>query len=289
MALAAVQLGVSDEALARLGGRDGAAARALVATLRGRGGVEKLAAMQRELAAPRPAGWREIHESWVEAADRVPRASGEAASRGVEPGGAPRLAAETRLARGSRGDAVQRYLWRVAYGERVPMLSPSNAAASGGAVALVALEPGALTRALAILGRRQLAHALVGGAARSIAEMAARLPWGKELLADVASITGLREAAEGRLGARAVARVRCSGLTWSDPLSLPRAGTRAIAPAVSSVADLAEQLAQRLPRPVGAVLLAELRGFAVDASGRRDGASDAEIAAAIGRVTVADR
>lgn len=257
MAVAAARLGVGGDALERLGGREGGDARALAGGM----GGDTLAAAVRELAAPRPAGWKLIHESWVEGPPR-----GDA--------GAP---------------AVQRHLWRIAYRDRVPMPSAGTASVAGGAVALVALEPGALTRALALLGRRQLAHALAGSAPRSIADLAARLPWGRELLGDVTSIAALGDAAEKRLGRRALAQVRSAGLTWSDPLALPRAGARFIAPAVAAVADLAPQLAQRLPRPVGSVVLDELRAFAVEPGTDRGGAGDAEIAAAIARVTVAAR
>lgn len=239
MALAAVRLGVSGAALDRLGGRDGASARALVA-----GGALDETALRAELAAPRPAGWREIHASWL---------------AGPERGATP---------------AVSRYLARITFAALVPM-RPGP---------LVSLEPDALVRALAILGRRQLAHALGDSSSRSIAELAARLPWGRELLADVASLRGLGIQADGRLGARGAARARIAGLTWTDPLALVRAGARAIAHHVGGVPDLAAQLAQRLPRPVGTVVLDDLRTHAAAA-----GAGEPEIAAAVARVTVAPR
>lgn len=241
MALAAVRLGASDAALAHLGGRDGAAARALVA-----GGAFDVAAVRAELAAPRPAGWREIHASWL---------GGSHETRDGE-------------------ESVSRYRARIAFGELVPM-RPGP---------LVSLEPGALVRALAILGRRQLAHALGGSASRSIAELAARLSWGRELLAEVASIRGLGIQADARLGGHAAARARIAGLTWTDPLAVVRAGARAIAAHVDGKPDLAAQLAQRLPRPVGTIVLDDLRTHA--AAG---GAGEPEIAAAVARVTVAHR
>jgi hypothetical protein len=148
--------------------------------------------------------------------------------------------------------AEDRYRARIAYGALVPM----------GDHPLVALEPAALVRALAAIGRTQLAHALVGSAPRSIAELAARLPWGRALLGEVASIHALGAAAETRLGSRAAAAARCAGLVWSDPLALPRAGARAIARLVAGEPDLPQQLAQRLARPVGTVLLGDLRAFA---------------------------
>ncbi len=264
LALAAFRPGgAGDAALAQVGGRDGIAARALLVALTAPGGAALGERLRAELAAARPAGWRAVHASWLDAA-----LDGE-------------LAAVRAAVTGDGGAPHERFLARAYLGDLVPM--PDPVAPGSAAVALVALDPALLARALSLLGRRLLAHALGAGSPRVVAELAARLPWGKELVVDLAALSALGDAAEARLGRRKSALARTAGLSWSEPLALPRAGLRAIAPVVDRVPDLARQLAQRLPRPAGVVALAELRAFVEPA----DGAGEAEIARAIARATVA--
>ncbi|MCL4222943.1 MAG: hypothetical protein KJZ91_00555 [Myxococcales bacterium] len=263
LALAAHHAGASgDAALARIGGDDGAAARAWLALLRGPTGAALLAATRAELAAPRPARWRDIHPSWIDAALAPERPAVRAAATGP---------LDTPLAR---------YCARAFLGGLVPMPPPSPP--SAGAPGLLALDAAHLVAALAVLGRRQLVHALGDGGARALGGLVASVPWGAELLAERAAVAALA-GADAHLGSRKSALARTAGLRWTEPLAPTRAGLRAIAPAVARHPDLDAQLAQRLTRPVGVVARVELAAFVEPG----DGASVHEIAAAIGRATVA--
>jgi hypothetical protein len=219
-----------------------------------------LTATRAELAAVRPRHWRRIHPTWIE---HALAGEGEAVRR---------------IVTGDGDGPVDRLLARWFLGGFVAM--PAHAT---GAAALAVLEPAALTQALLTIGRRQLAHALAGSPPREVAGLAARLPWGRALVADVAAVTALGDAATDLLGPRRAALARTAGLTWTDPLALPRTGLRAIAPVCAALGDLPRQLAQRLPRPVGLVAETELRGpFARDR-----GVGVAEIVAAIARAPAA--
>ncbi len=264
LALAAHRLD-ADAALARVDSVHAPAARALASGWRAAPGaavtVAAVGAATAELTRARPRGWRRVHPSWVEHA-----LAGE--------GAAVRAAV---LGDGER--PVDRFLARWFLGGLVPM-----DAAGAGAAALVALEPAALTQALVVLGRRQLAHAIAGSPPREIAGLAARLPWGILLITEVATVSRLGDAAAAALGSRRSAVARTTGLTWTDPLALPVVGLRAIASRCAGHGELPRQLAQRLPRPIGQVAALELTG--PFASAPADGVTDAEIDAAIARGTV---
>ena len=268
LAVAAYRWG--DGALAAIAGPDGERARALVAAWRARGRAgeaEAATSAAAELAAPRPAGWPAIEASWLDAA------------LADEPA-VVRAAALTDDGPGGRWCA--RWLFR----ELVPM--PASTTTSGsGSIALAAATPSprdlprlpapALAQALAWLGRRQLVHALGATMARELAALAAAPPWGRELLAEAPAVAALGDGAGLRLGPRRAALARATGLTRGEPLAPLRLGARAIAAIVARHGDLAAQLAQRLPRPLGLALAAELAGD------HGPPVADVELAAAIRR------
>ena len=265
LAIAAHDAG-GDAALARIAGPDGAAARALLAAMQGGAEAAALVARVRaELAAPRPANWHTVHATW-----REELFAGEGAAVRAGACGAP----------GAAGDARhERYLARAFLGGLVPM--PDPAAPARGLVALVALDPDVLARTFVLLGRRQFAHALTGGPRQALADLATRLAWGKELVTEIAAIGKLRDQAERRLGRRTSAAIRITGLRATAAMDPARAGMRALAPAIARVPDLAEQIAQRLARPVGALARIELRNVLPP-----DGVDDIELEQAVARASV---
>lgn len=249
-----------DAVLARIAGPDAVAARTLLAAMHGPDGAALVHRVRSELAAPRPAHWRRAHVSWLDE-----RFAGE--------GAAVRAAA-------CEGDTPPaRYLARAFLGGLVPM--PDPAAPARGVLALVALDPDVLARTFVLLGRRQFAYALTGGPRQELAELATRLAWGKELVAEIAAIGRLGEQADRRLGRRTSAALRITGLRITAAMDPARAGMRALAPAVARVPDLVEQLAQRLARPVGALARIELRHVLLV-----DGPDDTEVSQAIARASV---
>jgi hypothetical protein len=148
------------------------------------------------------------------------------------------------------------------FGALAPM--PEGAIASTASTVgprdLARLAAPALAQALTWLGRRQLVHALGATAGRALAALAAGPPWGRELLVEAAAVAALGEGADARLGARRLVLARAGGLARSEELAPLRLGARAIAATVAAYGDLAAQLAQRLPRPVGLALADELAG-----------------------------
>lgn len=241
LAVAAWRRG-ADDGLAAIAGPDAARARALVARWRAAGaaGARAAAATAAALAAPRPAGWRAIDPSWIEAALAGERAAVRAAVRDDD-------------------GPVGRWCARWLLGGFAPMPTGPIAAAPGPRD-LARLPAPALAQALAWLGRRQLVHALGAGGERALAPLAAAPPWGRELTAEIAAVAALGDDASGRLGPRRVVLARASGLPRGEALAPVRLGARAIAATVAAHADLAAQLAQRLPRAVGLALAAELAG-----------------------------
>jgi hypothetical protein len=96
-------------------------------------------------------------------------------------------------------------------------------------------------------------------------------------------VRGLGAAATGELGSRRSAAARTRGLPWHTPGAAVTAGARALAPVIAG-RPLAWQLAQRLPRPIGLEVLAELTGPFARAPA--DGVGAAELERAIDRGSV---
>ncbi len=192
--------------------------------------------------APIPPGLRGVHGSWIEA--------------GLE--GLPTRVREA-LA-GSAGDPIDVWLVRWACAE-IPPLPPVDPA-------LVApreieeapkLSAEALVGWLANIGADQLAYAL---RSKPDALQAIAATLGREMADRVVGAVrriGVPPRA-GALGATRDAIARCRGDAGSDLLLV--IGARTIAPYTDPL--LRRQLAVRLPRPRGLVILAELRARAGD-------------------------
>lgn len=224
--------------LAAMTGDDVARARELVARWRSEAGGAREAAAA--LAAPRPAGWRHIDPSWLDAA-----VAGE-----------PVVVRAAAL--GGDGEVAD-WCARWSFAGLVPMPDgPIDAVPRPRDLAR--LPAPALARVLALLGRRQLVHALGVERTRELHALAAAPAWGAELAAEVSSVARLGEGAAARLGPRRAAVARATGLRHDEPLAALRLGARALALRVRAIGDLAQQVAQRLPRPVGVVVAGELAG-----------------------------
>lgn len=233
------------------------------ATLARLGGDASAAETEPIVDEARPRHWRGCDPSWLDAAvaDLDPRAQA--------------------IVLGERDDPLARHLARRALGHLVamPALGPAR-----GAVELPRLNGRALARTLAVLGRRQLAHALAAAAPDELAALARRLPWGGELTAEVVAVRSLGAAVDDELGSRRSAARRTQGLTWREPGAAVTAGARALAPRLVAAPEVVAQLAQRLPRPIGLAVAAELTGpFARSPA---DGVSDGELRRAIDRGSV---
>jgi len=265
LAIAAYRPGeaaVGDAALACIAGHDGRAARAVLASMHGPDGAALASRVRRELAAPRPAHWRSVHPTWIDE-----RLAGEGAA--------------VRAAVTGDGDAPhERHLARAFLGGLWPMPDPTAPPARGVA-ALVALDPDVLARTIVLVGRRQVAHALTGMPRHDLAALAMRLTWGKQLIADVTALPSLGPLAERRLGRQSSAAARMRDVRVNEAMGPARVGLRALAPAVARVPQLAEQIAQRVSRPVG--LLARIDLAFVEPA---DGVDDVELAQAIARASV---
>jgi hypothetical protein len=253
--------------LARLGGSIGEAARAAAEEL---AGSQMLRA--RVLAAvrvPVPAGIRGVHPSWIEA--------------GLV--GLP-VRARQALASGP-SDSIDVWLvrWACAAIPPLPAADPAaGAAASPASIDDAVRLPGdGLARWLAEVGADQLAHAVRKAGVRAIAEVATRVI-GDRLRAAAARID--RAPRAGALGPARAAIARCRGelrapvrsavagdasTVRAQPLAitvaagvdehlLVRIGCRAIAPHVDALAR--QQLAVRLPRPLGLIVRDELASHA---------------------------
>lgn len=254
-----------DAALARITSPDGAAARAMLAAMHGPDGAALVTRIRRELAATRPASWRTVHSTWIDEA-----LDGE--------GAAVRAAVL-----GDGESPHERHLARAFLGNLWPMPDPASIP-SKGVASLVGLDPERLARTIVLLGRRQLAYALVGTPRDELGALASRLSWGKDLFAEVTALAQTRAAAEPHLGRQTSALARMRGVHVADSRGPARIGMRALAPPVARVPQLADQLAQRLSRPLGLLAREDLRF--VDPP---DGVSDAEIAQAIARASVAPK
>ncbi|MEZ4400078.1 MAG: hypothetical protein R3B06_08670 [Kofleriaceae bacterium] len=253
LAQAARRLGAVT-ALGRLDDRDAATAGVLAAS------AEALPTAA--LAAARPAGWRHCDRSWIDAAL------------------APLDPTARAIVDSDRDDPVARWLAARTLGHLAPMPTPGPAITVDD---LPRLSARALARVLVIVGRRQLAAALAQATVAEHAAAARQLAWGVEFLREVAEVRA-DPAAVASLGGRRAAAARTAGLAWTDPLAAAQAGARALASTVRGRGDLARQVAQRLPRPLGTAVAEALTGrFA------RDGAplAAAEIRRAIERGSVA--
>jgi len=240
---AAVALGGGDRAaaiLARVGGRDGEDARRALAEL-GDASPAELAAIAASLRAPRPAGLDDVHPEWLGAPPEDPRL------------------------RASRDPAVRAWVDRTIAGALVAMPAGEVGRLTT-PVDLARARPDWLALRLERLGLRQLAHATSGAERVELAALAARLGFlrGKAYVEAIAKVRELGDGAAARLGPRRAAQSRCDGVALArDRLGFFTIGARAIAPHVATAGgDLAQQLAQRLPRAPGRRALDELRAWA---------------------------
>lgn len=251
-AIAAASRGLPDDVLQRLGGDFGDAVRDAVRELAGLpSDARKLrrAAWAAAARVPTPAGIRGIHKSWLEhVLDDLP--------------------ARTRidLADGGR-DPVGVWLVRRATAG-FPAMAPVGLVREVGDLdAALALSATALAVWLESIGAEQVA--LLAIVSKTI-ELVQRRPGpiGDRLRAAVARIWPFFR--KDLLGTPLshVAR-RCADTPLEDGdvlegslLGLIRIGARTIAPHVATRGTAAEQLAHRLPRSLGLVVLAELRAYA---------------------------
>jgi hypothetical protein len=254
-----------DAALARIAGSDGARARAVLAELHAADGAGLVARIRRELAETRPAHWQSVHATWLD--ELVAGESAAARAAVLGDGESPH----------------ERHLARAFLGGVWPMPDPTTIPPNGVA-SLLGLEPERLARTIVLLGRRQLAYALVGTPREELTALASRISWGKELFAEVTALGQTRAAADAHLGRQTSALARLRDIHVADARGPARIGMRALAPSVARVPDLAEQLVQRLSRPLALLARVDLR--MVDPP---DGVSDAEIAQAIARASVAEK
>jgi len=193
----------------------------------------------RALCADVPAGLARVHETWIEAALA---GEGEPVRRALF-GGPGAI------------DPVRAWLRRRCLGQLVAMPEgppPSGRPAGADEVALV--EPARLAAGLERVGRRRLALALSAAGPGAVAALAARLgaEHGRALAEDAAR-------AASRDEVRAAVKELADLVAGDASLLLFRAGARAVAPAlVAAGGDVPRQIAQRLPRDRGLLLLDEV-------------------------------
>jgi|GEM_PF-6139945 len=245
--------------LARIdGGAAGvAAAGALFAGERDRRAA-LLAAAVVELRAPVPRGLDAVHEEWLRGPD----------GEGAGPGD-PRVAAALASDAPSADPAVRTWLERRRYGHLVAMPGID----ARGIDALARVEPQVLVQAIAVWGRRTLATASVAAPHEHIAQLAARLGdrHAASFIAEVAA--AVAAAAEPGPGARLVHRALAGAAVSSRGLA--SIGLERLAVLLRSCGgDRVRQVAQRLPRELGAELIA--RSGAGGASGERPAAVGAD-------------
>lgn len=230
-------LGDADRAariLARIGGRDGVAARAAYTSVRD-ASAEELAAIAARLRAPRPAGLDDVHPEWLAPAPL----------------------------RASSIPAVRTWLDRAVAGALVAMPAGEIGRITS-PVDLARARPDWIALRLERVGLRQLAHATAGAERVELAALAARLGLrGPGYVEAIAKVRELGAAAAARFGPRRAAQARCEGVALSrDRLAFLAIGARAIAPHVASAGgDLPRQIAQRLPRAPGRRALDELTAW----------------------------
>ncbi|MGN6104290.1 MAG: hypothetical protein ACTHU0_04235 [Kofleriaceae bacterium] len=228
--------------LARIGGPLGEAARAAAGQLAQLPHGEQRARRARWAAAARapvPAGIRGVHPSWIE--DSL--------------AGLPARARDD-VARGGGGDRAAVWLARWACAALPPLTAVDDHAAAT-SIEGVAWWSGARIAAwLASVGADQLALAMAAAGPAALA--AAVRAVGAPLDAAASRISAPPRA--GALGPARAAIARCR--VALDDRALVRIGARAIAPHVHALAR--RQLAVRLARPLGLVVLDELAAHARD-------------------------
>lgn len=229
---AALATCVDGAVLARLGGPVGDEARAAAEALARLAPAARRAQRASWVAtarAPLPPGLRGAHASWIEhALDGQPaRARGDVARGG--------------------GDAVAVWLIRRALAELPPLPAADLDGPPGSLADALRLPADALLRWLTEIGADQLAYAI--GAAGGAPPPDPRLR--------VAAIRIAQAPRVGALGPVRAAIARCRGA--AEP-ALIRIAARTLAPHTNALAR--RQLAVRLPRAIGALVLAELHTHA---------------------------
>ncbi len=197
-----------------------AAARALVGDA-----VARARETARLDAAP-PEGIERVHASWW----RRPPATQDAAARA--------------------------WLDRAATAHLVAMVAPPSASDASPLGALAGLPAEPLAELVAALGRRRVAEAFSGAPPGSLAQLCARLgePAASQLLAESRGLAPPHD--EVRAAQRSLFKLTVDVL--DAPSLLARAGARWLAPALAARGgDLLRRVAQRLPEPLGRLLLDE--------------------------------
>lgn len=237
-------------ALARLGGPLGDDVRAKVAVLAALAPPARKAqraAWAAVARAPTPPGIRGVHGSWIEAAlDELPeRTRADLASGG--------------------GDRVAVWLVRSACAALPPMPQVRLRDRVESLDDVLALPSAALASWLENVGAEQVAVLAISS---KTVELVRRRPGevGARLRAAVARVWPFFRKDLLGYPLSEVAR-RCGGTPLED-LGLARIGARTIAAHAAVRSLAAEQLAYRLPRPLGLAVLAELRAFAATPSER---------------------
>lgn len=163
----------------------------------------------------------------------------------------------------TRSDAARRWLERSAYGRLVdmePRGEPPPVRAAGTLDQLVGGSPERLVAVLAALGRRRVAVAFTGAPRSALAQLLARIgePEASALAAEVRAVPPGVSAEEVKAAQRALFR------TGPEPqqgetgtLFFQRVGCGWLAPLAEPLGDRARRLAQRLPRPLGEIVLRE--------------------------------
>jgi hypothetical protein len=152
--------------------------------------------------------------------------------------------------------AVRAWLDRAATAHLVAMVAPSPGSDGSPLAQLDQLPAEPLAELVGRLGRRRVAEAFSAAPEGSLAQLCARLgePAASELLKEARSVRPSHDAV--RAAQRSLFKLAVD-ITDSASL-LTVAGARWLAPALAARGgDLLRRVAQRLPQPVGAILLAE--------------------------------
>ncbi len=200
----------------------------------------RIAEAVREITAETPAYLELVHASWIEAA-LVGEPEAVRVMVAVAPAGAVAVA-----------PALRRWLRRRAFAGLVAMPAPDSGSPA-------VRSPMQLEAAFVATGRRRLAIAVQAAPREAVRLLAARLGvHAEEFLAEsrIRAAAGVIGAAVRELGDLGGA-IAAGGAHDADAL-LFRAGARHLAPALADAGgELLRQVAQRLVRPLGLVLLEE--------------------------------